>query len=420
MFVDFFFALRTEGIPVSITEWMILMEALDKGMANASLTGFYYLARSILVKSESYFDQYDLAFQRYFRDINNATQSSDENQEISRNSSPRPGHFPVEFDQEATPRPPLNGEEEPQEGGNQQRQEDDEEQAKEEGGGGQGDNPQWAGSEGDSPIGFDGSNPEGIRWEGRSSGRSAMKVASERLFKDYRTDEILGVRQFEQAFRRLRQLTRNNESPMDQLDLDGTIDETCRNAGFLKLVMTRERKNNLKVVVAMDVGGSMEPYIDLCNKLFTAVNRAAHFKDLKFYYFHNCIYERLYASPSFHPRDAILTAQMLRTLKPDYKIIILGDACMAPGELVSASGNVYWGENNADSGMSWLQRISRYFTHAVWLNPIPEKSWDHTYGSGTIQLIREVFPMFELSVDGLGEAVKNLLVRGQKKVITNK
>ncbi|MHB1127359.1 MAG: VWA domain-containing protein [Bacillota bacterium] len=416
MFVDFFYALRAEGVPVSLTEWMTLMEALNKGLAKASFTQFYYLARSILVKSESYFDQYDLAFQRYFRDVGKMAPSTDGQQEAMKNSPPPPELFPP--DQEESPRrSSAEGG-----GGGQQRegneQEDNDEQQTNDQG--QGEGPQLMGARGDAPMGSDGSDPEGIRWEGQSRGRSAIKVAGERLFKDYRTDEILGVRQFEQAFRRLRQLTRNNDAPMDQLDLDGTIDETCRNAGFLKLVWTRERKNNLKVIVAMDVGGSMEPYVDLCNKLFTAVNRASHFKDLKFYYFHNCIYERLYGTPSFGPKDAILTEQLLRTLKSDYKIILLGDASMAPNELVSSSGSIYFGESNANSGLSWLQRISRCFTHCVWLNPIPEKAWSHTYGSATIELIREVFPMFELSVDGLGEAVKNLLVRGQKPLRTAK
>ncbi|MCX6363355.1 MAG: VWA domain-containing protein, partial [Actinobacteria bacterium] len=288
MFTDFFFLLRFYGVPVTVTEWLALMRALALGLAPASLDQFYAVARSILVKSEAYFDQYDQAFAAMFKGIETPPQIEDEVWDWLSDPLVMPGLTDEErrqlaaamedLDLEALERlfrERLAEQDEAHHGGNR-----------------------WVGTGGTSPFGHSGFHPGGIRVGGESRNRSAVKVAGERRYRGYRTDQEVGVRQFELALRRLRQLSSRNAGVADELDLDETIEETAANAGRLSLVWRKSRKNAVKVLLLMDVGGSMHPYIRLCSQLFSAVNRSSHFKDLRFYYFHNCVYDWLYLDTS--------------------------------------------------------------------------------------------------------------------------
>ncbi|MGB9886386.1 MAG: vWA domain-containing protein [Moorellales bacterium] len=401
MFTDFFYLLRSEGVPVTLTEWMTFLEGLAKGLAFSNLHSFYHLARATLVKSEAHFDRFDVAFVKYFQGIDTPEALLDKVWEWLSNPLPPRYVSPEELERWRRLQEEVNLEE-------LQRQflERLREQTEAHHGG-----SRWIGTGGTSPFGHSGYHPGGIRVGGESYGRSAVKVAAERRFRAYRHDETLGVRQFEVALRRLRQLSTKVEGPKDELDLEGTIKETCRQGGFLELVWTRGRKNKVKVLLLMDVGGSMVPYSRLCSQLFTAVHRASHFQDLRFYYFHNCVYDYLYLDHRCHPKFAVKTNQVLKNLGSDYKLIIVGDACMAPSELTMPGGIIWWGMYNEEPGLVWLERLARHFSHNVWLNPIPAREWDTVYGCQTLNMIRRVFPMYELTVDGLTQAVKKLLVR---------
>ncbi|KJR48564.1 hypothetical protein UF75_1092 [Desulfosporosinus sp. I2] len=401
MYTNFFYALRREGIPVSITEWMTLMEALSVGLAESSLSGFYYLARAILVKSESHFDQYDLAFQTYFQGMETPEQLLDQVSQWMENPLP-PKMFSEEERNELLKKLGLPDWESLKAALEERLRTQD---GAHHGGG------NWIGTGGTSPFGHSGFHPGGVRIGGESYGQSAVKVATERNYRDYRSDETLGVRQFEVALRKLRQFSTRLDGVKDQLDLEDTIDETCKNAGRLKLVWTRPRKNSVKVIVLMDVGGSMTPYANICSQLFSAVHKSSHFKDLKFYYFHNCLYDLLYLDASNNPKKAVKTEDILRSLNSDYKVIIIGDAAMAPSELMMSDGNIYWGIGNEEPGITWLERVAKKFPYNVWLNPLPEKYWERVHGSQTLKIVRDMFPMFELTLEGLDRAIKKLMVR---------
>ncbi|MDQ7095543.1 VWA domain-containing protein [Desulfosporosinus sp. PR] len=401
MYANFFYQLRQEGVPVSITEWLTLMEALSLGLADSSLSGLYYLARAVLVKSESHFDQYDLAFQKYFQGIETPEQLLDQVSQWLANPLPAKLFSEAERDEllrklglpdwdhlKTALEERLRKQDAPHHGGNT-----------------------WIGTGGTSPFGHSGFHPGGIRIGGESHGQSAVKVAAERNYRDYRRDATLGVRQFEVALRRLRQFSTRFDGAKDQLDLADTVEETCKNAGQLKLVWTRPRKNTVKVIVLMDAGGSMIPYARICSQLFSAVHKSSHFKDLKFYYFHNCIYDLLYLDASCNPRKAVKTEDILRSLHSDYKAIFIGDAAMAPSELLMSDGNIFWDIGNTEPGIIWLQRLARKFPHNVWLNPISERYWEHVHGNQTIKRVRDIFPMYELTLEGLDQAIKKLMVR---------
>ena len=401
MFINFFFTLREEGVPVTIVEWMTLTEALHMGLADSSLTQFYYLARSVLVKSETHFDQYDIAFQRYFNGIEPPAKLLDQVSQWMENPLP----------------PYLFTEEERNKLINSLGMPDWEklraaleERLRTQDGAHHGGN-RWIGTGGTSPFGHSGYHPGGIRIGGESYGRSAVKVAADRNYVDYRSDETIGIRQFEMALRKLRQFTTRIDGPKDELDLEGTIDATSRNAGTLKLVWARPRKNTVKLIVLMDIGGSMHQYAKICSQLFSAVHKATHFKDIRFYYFHNCIYDFVYDDDGGYMRKTIKTTDLMNTFDSDYKVILVGDASMAPSELLVKNGIIYWDMHNEEPGLTWLQRIARRFPYNVWINPISEKYWENAYGAQTIKIVRQVFPMFELTLEGLEKAVKKLMVR---------
>jgi uncharacterized protein with von Willebrand factor type A (vWA) domain len=388
VFTDFFYILRKRKAPVSVTEWMTLMEALAGGYIS-NLDEFYFLARAILVKSEAYFDHYDVAFQEYFEGIETPMDITEQ---------------VLEWLKDPLNRLMLS----PEERALLERMDLDElikelekrlqEQMEQHDGGGY-----WIGRGGTSPFGHSGSHPEGIRIGGGGGGRGAVQIAYDRRFQNYRHDLTLDVRQIELALRGLRQL--NRIGPEDELDLDETIDYAAKNYGDIELIWRRPRKNAAKVLLLMDVGGSMEPYALLCSLLFSAAHRSSHFKDFKYYYFHNCVYDKLYEDIT--RRESTSTDHLLRTLESDYKVLLVGDATMSPYELTERHGAINYYDLNETPGIVWLQRIADHFTHCVWMNVEGERLWNHT----TVRMIRGVFPMYSLSIEGLGQAVKKLVVK---------
>lgn len=397
MFVNFFYLLRGYGVPVSITEWMTLIEALSRGMAYSSLSGFYYLARAVLVKSETFYDKYDLAFQHYFNGIESSEELTERVMKWLENALP-PLHV--------SPEERKQFQDWDLEELRKRLEERMKEQDGEHHGGGK-----WVGTGGRSPFGHSGYHPAGVRIGGESVNKSAVKVAGERKFKGFRTDETIGVRQFEVALRKLRQLTSKDEGPKEELNIDETIQATADKGGLLELIWDRGRKNDVKVALLMDSGGSMMPYMRICSQLFTAINRATHFRDLRFYYFHNCIYENIFLDPSCNSRNSVKTEHLLQQLDTEYKVIIVGDASMAPSELTMVGGAIDWSISNNEPGIHWLQRIAAHFDHSIWLNPIPSNFWNRTTGSYTISLIRDIFPMYELTLEGLDMGIKKLKVK---------
>lgn len=397
MFLEFFYLLRARGLDVSINEWMTLVEALDKGLAKASLTGFYHLCRSILIKTESDYDKFDQVFAEYFKGIETPEDLPEEfwkwleegDIERALDDLGDKELFAKELDELLRMfEERIKEQKERHDGGNY-----------------------WIGTGGTSTMGRGGYNPAGIRVGGRSRHKTALQVAGERNFKDFREDAILDIRSFQMAFRKLRQYSSRVDGQERVLDVDKTVDETCDNGGLLSLAYEKPRKNTVKVLLLIDSEGSMLPYSRLCNRLFQAVSRSNHFKDLKIYYFHNAIYDQLYTTPHCKIRDSVETTWVFNRLDSDYKVIFVGDAAMAPSELYRPGGNAIIGLFNRETGMEWFQKFKKRFKKQIWLNPIEKSSWEYTYGSRTIHDIGEVFPMFELTLDGLEKGIKKLLVK---------
>ena len=350
MFTPFFYKLKEKKVPVSINEWMILMEALDKRLIH-NMSDFYYLARAILVKSETHFDQYDVAFQEYFNGIAPSFEVTEELVQWLMDPKNRPHLTPEELaaidkmDLEELLREfekRLKEQKERHDGGNY-----------------------WIGTGGTSPFGHSGNNPQGMLVGGPGGMRSAVRIAELRYFRNYRDDVTLDIRQMKVALKQLRQL--NRAGPEDELDLDKTIDATCKNAGELEFKWKRPRKNSIKLLLIMDAGGSMEPYADLCSQLFSAANSLSHFRAFKYYYFHNCPYDVLYSDMQQRKGESI--EHLIKVLEPDYKVIFVGDACMAYSELMDRFGDLYFHGYQKHAGIDRLKQFKAHFTHMVWLNP---------------------------------------------------
>ena len=390
MFTDFFYELRDEGVPVGTQEWLLLLTALEKGLHGSSLSRFYHLARSLLVKSETYFDAFDHAFLRVFEGVEGSLDIEDELLEWLRD----PKNFRELTEEERAQLERLSSDE-------LMRRflETLAEQTERHDGGGR-----WVGTGGRSPYGHGGEHPTGIRVGGPARNRSAMKVAEERRFADYRTDGALDVRQTRVALRRLRQLTRTG--PESELDLDETIDETCRNAGEIELVFRAERRNDLRLLLLMDVGGTMDPFFEPVSRLLTALHQERGLRDFQAYYFHNCIYEELGRNARLLRREAIPTGDLLRKLDSRWKVMIVGDAAMHPAELLEPNGNIDPRRGSPTRGIDWLHRIRDHFERVVWLNPEPPEEWKRYQ---TVRLVERIFPMFHLSVDGISAAVNALV-----------
>lgn len=398
MFGDFLYLLRRRGLKVSLTEWMALQEALDKGLHGASLTGFYCLCRAVLVKSEADFDRFDRCFLEYFKDVKFEQEVSQELMDWL----DRPDTLIGRFDAQQALLNQLLSQTEIE----KMFQERMNEQREQHNGG-----SYWVGTHGMSVFGNSGMSPNGIRVGGQGMGKRAFRVAGERRFRDFRGDNTLDTRQFQVALRHLRQFSGLVDLPATEFDVDNTVKDTCQSGGTLKVRYKKPRQNTVKVLLMMDSGGSMEYYSTLCSSLFQAVSKTRHFKELKVYYFHNCVYSRLYAGPTLRPADMVPTDWVLSNISSDYKVIFVGDAQMAPHELVSAFS--YWTEDGRSirrSGLEWLQLLRGRYPHAVWLNPSARPTWGE-YWTRTYDAIAQLFPMYPLTVDGLEEGMKKLLSR---------
>ena len=396
MFTAFFYLLRSRGLKVSMNEWMTLMEALDKGLHQSSFTGFYYLCRSVLVKSEADFDKFDGAFLEFFKGVEFEGELPPELMDWLTNPKEKPGD---QFDMERAMQNEWISQAEIQ----KMFLERLEEQKEEHNGG-----SYWVGTGGVSVFGNSGFSPRGIRVGGEGGKRRAFQVASERKFRDFRQDNTLDTRQFQMAFRRLRQFSAKAEEAKTEFDIDGTIRETCDNAGKLKVIYDRPRKNTVKVLLLMDSGGSMDYYSRLCSMLFQAVSKSNHFKDLQVFYFHNCIYSKIYTDPQLRPKSVIPTEWILKNLSSEYKVIIVGDAQMEPSELLDPSYYNYGARGNI-TGIEWLTRFREKYPHLVWLNPSERPYWGGWWAK-TYDIIRKDFDMYDLSIDGLNAALKKLMV----------
>jgi uncharacterized protein with von Willebrand factor type A (vWA) domain len=390
MFLDLFYGLRDEGVPVALQEWMTLLDALQRGLHGSNLLRFYHLARACLVKSEAYFDAFDRVFARVFHRVEGALDITDEVLEWLRD----PKNFRRLSPEELAALEHLSTDE------LMQRFLETLAQQTERHDGGD----RWIGTGGRSPYGHGGQHPTGIRVGGTGGGRSAMKVAGERRFRDYRTDVSLDVRQMRVALRRLRQLTRTGLAT--ELDLDETIDETCRNAGEIELVFRPPRRNEVRLLLLMDVGGTMDPYYEPVSQLLTALHDERGLREFRPYYFHNCIYDHVYMQARLTRANAVPTGDLLRQLNERWKVAIVGDAAMHPSELLDPHGGINPHNTSPTPGIAWLHRLAGHFERAVWINPDEHELWDRTH---TTRLIRRLFPMFHLSVDGLGAAVQALV-----------
>jgi uncharacterized protein len=392
MLIEFLYELRAKKVPVSTHEWMALMEAMAKGLHESSLDGFYHLCRTLCVKDIALYDAYDEAFLAYFKDVHTSSlELTKELQDwlldpralegLTEEQRQMLGDLDLErlralFEQR------LKEQKERHDGGNR-----------------------WIGTGGTSPFGTGGRNATGMR-VGGGGGRSAMAVADQRLFREYRRDVVLDVRQIDVALRGLRRLGR--EGAIEELDLDETIDQTCKNAGELEVIFRPPRRNRVKVVLLMDVGGSMDPHAELVSRLFTAASRTGRFAKFRSYYFHNCVYNSVYEDAEF--RKGVPVADLLANSDRDEKLVVVGDALMHPAELLDPGGAMYLYSQTRASGIEWLRRLAHHFRSSAWLNPEPERFWSGT----TIEVIASVLPMWPLSLDGLGHAVRYLVRGGEK------
>lgn len=397
MFGKFFYTLKAKGLHVTLTEWLTLQEALSQGLCNSSLTDFYYIARMILVKSETEFDKFDMAFDEVFKGIQSEN-------EISKNMLRWLDKSDMIDEQHEEMRHVMNEEtvQVDKEDVEQKFKDRLRDQDSEHNGG-----SFWIGTMGKTSFGNTGGNMGGIRVGGSTGYQSAFQVIGARKYRDFRDDRILDNRQFQMALRKLRQFSSRLDIPKTELDIDGTIDKTCNNGGCLQIVMERPRKNAVKLLLLMDSGGTMIPYSNLLNELFQSVHKSNHYKDVKTYYFHNCIYSKLYKTPECENGDWIDTEWMFRNLDSDYKVIIVGDAAMAPEELYSTSGN-YRGPNGGLSGMEWLQLMKKHYKKIVWMNP--KMAPGHAPWREAETAIKGMFPMYKLTVDGLNRAMVKLMV----------
>lgn len=396
MFVDFLYLLRAYGMKTGLTEWNLLMEALELDLNHASLTGFYEMARTILVKKETDYDKFDQAFLAYFRAVSDSDQIS---KELSDWLKKRMAQVNLDLEEadamwgkqslkeiEALMKQRRKEQTEAHYGGNQ-----------------------WIGTGGITAFGHSGYAPQGIRLSGDGQNRNALKIAAAREYRDFREDCVLDLRQFQMAFRKLRVLSGGEEGARTELAVEETIRQTCCRGGKLSIQMQRPRKNQTKLLLLMDSGGSMQPHAMLCSRLFQAVNQASKLKDLKVYYFHNCIYGEVFPDPACRWSDRISTEWLFFHARQEYKLIFVGDAQMGPAELFEAGGGADMEHPNEKAGIVWLREFRKQYPASVWLNPLHEKLWDWDSSMRTVQSVKEIFPMFPLTVKGLECAVRELL-----------
>lgn len=397
MFQTFFQSLKDKGVHVTLGEFLDLQAALDKGLCGSSLTQFYYVARMILVKSETDYDKFDMAFDECFKAAQRETEVGaqmlrwlDKSDMLELAHEEARNHLNQTED--------LQIDKDDVEEKFKQRLKD---QNEEHNGG-----SFWIGTMGKTSFGNLGGNVGGVRVGGQTGYQSAFSVVGARKYRDFRDDRVMDNRQFQLAFRKLRQFSANLDIPETELDIDKTIDKTCNQGGVLSIQMKKPRKNAVKLMLLMDSGGTMIPYSSLLNDLFQAVNKSNHYKDVKCYYFHNCIYSHLYKTPECENGDWVETEWLFRNADSDYKVIIVGDAAMAPEELYSDSGN-YRGPNGGLSGYEWLKLVKRHYKKVVWLNPKMAAGRSPWREAETA--CKELFPMYKLTVAGLNKAMYELM-----------
>ena len=390
MLVRFFLGLREAGVPASVTELLSLLSALEARVAALSAQEFYWLGRMALVKDERHFDRYDRVFAEHFAGAERAFAAlladvpPDWLKSLAERLFTEEERRKVEslggWDKLLeTLRERLAEQKERHEGGNK-----------------------WIGTNGTSPFGSGGFNPEGVRIGSQGARqRRAVKVWEAREYRNLDDRRELGTRNLKMALRRLRRFAR--EGAADQLDLDATIEATARNAGWLDLKMVPERRNAVKVLLLLDIGGSMDDHVRVCEELFSAAR--SEFKHLKSWYFHNFLYEHLWQDNRRRRAARTTTLELLRTFNADYRVVIVGDATMSPHEIVQPGGSVeHWTD---ESGAAWMQRLTAHFPRLVWLNPEPEERWEWTPSVGMVRTLvgRRMFP---LTLEGLDRAMRAL------------
>ena len=389
MLINLFNTVRAYGIPASVREFLDLLNALEKKIVFADWNEFYYLSRSVLVKDEKYFDKFDRAFDIYFRGIENLddifkTIIPDEwlREQFKKNLS----------SEDLKKIKDLGGLEKLMEEFKKRL----EEQKKAHHGG-----SKWIGTEGTSPFGNSGNHPNGIRVGGKSNKGMATKVWEERTYENLDDSVQLDTRNIKIALRRLRRMARKGED--FEFSLNDTIKSTAKNGGILELEYIREKLNDINLIVFFDVGGSMDPFVKLCEELFSAAK--SEFKNLEYYYFHNCIYESVWTDNYRRNENRVETQTIINKFTKNHKVIIIGDASMAPYELTNAGGSIeHW---NKEAGELWLKKIKSNFYKTVWLNPVHEDHWDYT---STISMISGLMEqkMYPLTISGISDAVAHL------------
>ena len=387
MLINFFMTLKKERLPVSFTELFSLLECLKQNIIFANVEDFYYLSRMCFVKDEKNFDKFDIAFGKYFENI-------DAINDLAMYQIPddwlRKQMESMLSDEEKAKIEALGGLDKLME---EFRKRMEEQQKRHEGGN------KWIGTGGTSPFGAYGYNPEGIR-VGQQEGRngSAVKVWDKRNYRDLDDSVEIGTRNIKMALRRLRKFARTGAA--EELDINDTISSTAKNAGLLDIKMVPERHNSVKVLLFFDVGGSMDPHVKLCEELFSAAR--TEFKHLKYYYFHNFIYESVWTKSHRRHAETTSTFEIINKYSKDYKIIFVGDATMAPYEVTHVGGSIE--HYNEEAGAVWIKRLTEVFDHLVWINPTPKTYWEHSY---SIEIVKELLEdrMFPMSVKGLEEAM---------------
>ena len=402
MLIDFFYTLRSAKLPVSVKEFLTLLEALKEGvvgpnvpetLADAGVTGykiddFYYLSRTTLVKDEKHYDKFDRAFGAYFKGVEMVADFTKEipldwlrkNLELNLSPEERAKIEKMGWDElMETLKKRFEEQKERHEGGSK-----------------------WIGTGGTSPFGAFGQNPQGIRiGQDKSRNRSAVKVWDQRAYKDYDDTQELGTRNIKVALRRLRKFAR--EGNVEELDLDNTIRSTAANAGYLDIKMIPERHNNVKVLLLMDVGGTMDDHITRVEEMFSAAK--SEFKHLEFYYFHNCVYDYMWKNNRRRFAEKFLTWDIIRKYNKDYKLIFIGDATMSPYEILQPGGSVEY--NNEEAGVEWLQRLTNAFPKFAWINPEPQGVWQYRQSISVVQQLMNQ-RMFPLTLRGLEETMRLL------------
>jgi len=396
MFIGFFLALRAAGVKASLREYLTLQEAMQAGLGDYDIDTFYFLARATLVKDERFIDKFDRVFGESFKGVLQPRAAGPDGIEVQ--------ELPEEWLRLMAEKT-LTAEEKAEieaMGGFEKLMETLRQRLAEQKERHQGGN-KWIGTAGTSPFGANGYNPEGVRiGQSTSRNKSAVKIWDKREFKNLAGDVAIGTRNMQVALRRLRRFAR--EGAADLLDLPGTIGSTARNAGYLDLKMMPERHNAVKILLLLDIGGSMDEHVMLCEQLFTAAK--GEFKHLVHLYFHNCPYETLYQDARMRPGDAVATTDVLNKYDHGWKLICIGDAAMSPYELLQPGGSVsHW---NQEPGQAWLTRLLQHYPKSVWINPVPSVHWEY---SQSTRIIRKLFEdrMFGLTLEGLDGAMRGLM-----------